>query len=373
MMHSILKIEPGSTDRKWLINHRRLLAGLTAVSFLVEILTAVFFHTAGLLSAATWEYISSYILLPSLLCAALTIAAYLASRGERADTRFARFSVSLCFSALCLILYAIHGFFPSIYGLLLAAVVMTTIYGDYALTTATFFMSFAGMILARILREDETAQLLAMNASEMTIDFLFALLMLTGLYAISLVIIHFERQKRREELEKERARLALQEEVLLDAVTGLHNRKGLRKAFDSILAKNSACVFAMSDLNNFKQLNDSYGHTAGDTCLKHFSQILEEEAAPHQVFRYGGDEFCLIFTGISKEEAADICRKIVRRMSQDNPDILGISFGASFGLAEFIPGMTVTSLIQAADEALYQAKTMEGHVCLSASRKPLSE
>ncbi len=151
----------------------------------------------------------------------------------------------------------------------------------------------------------------------------------------------------------------------IDELTGLLNRrygmKRLNEEFERAKRHNSTLSVTMLDIDNFKQLNDTYGHLAGDHILKTFAELICEESRVSEfALRYGGEEFLIIFPGASVIS----CDRVVERMRRKT-EALSISFMQhnlhftfSAGIAAY-PGDQIndqTQLVNAADQALYQAK-----------------
>ncbi len=162
----------------------------------------------------------------------------------------------------------------------------------------------------------------------------------------------------------QRAHDELTEAALLDPLTGLGNRR----AFDARLVEEVARVgryggtlsLAMVDLDGFKEINDRYGHTAGDTVLVSVGELLREVMRVSDVaVRYGGDEFAIILPDTGKTEAwlaAEKLRAALRDVSIEfNGERVGVT--GSVGLASHSEvNPTAESLLEAADAALYRAK-----------------
>jgi len=158
---------------------------------------------------------------------------------------------------------------------------------------------------------------------------------------------------------------ALTELATTDALTGLPNRLYLTDTLSTALctldgqsAVSEGCLFAI-DLDKFKEVNDSFGHTAGDELLKSVAQRISAiTEAPYEVIRIGGDEFIIWAPGCSVKEGKRIAQKVVE--SCDIPILINgleINTGASVGFAHF-PTHTDNSetLISCADTAMYKAK-----------------
>ncbi len=115
-------------------------------------------------------------------------------------------------------------------------------------------------------------------------------------------------------------------------------------------------TLVLYDLDQFKALNDSHGHPAGDTALRSFTRILERNVrASDAVGRIGGDEFALILVGADAGDAAAILGRIAATL-EDDPPALG-DVRASYGTARAPEdGWTRDELFDAADRRLYEHK-----------------
>jgi diguanylate cyclase (GGDEF)-like protein len=142
-----------------------------------------------------------------------------------------------------------------------------------------------------------------------------------------------------------------------DNLTGLLNRHGLTEKIASTLnlgdAKKLAVLFA--DLDSFKQINDRFGHAAGDRVLMEFAQILKDSAETDMVGRWGGDEFVAVFPG-GEDEVQVVTDRVRRRMqlwSQANGLPVSVSLGCSLAPRD---GGDLLTLLSVADIALYRNK-----------------
>ncbi len=145
-----------------------------------------------------------------------------------------------------------------------------------------------------------------------------------------------------------------------DPLTGLANRGAFQRHFESVLSAQTDAVLFLLDLDQFKSVNDSYGHSAGDSLLMDVASRFKEEC-PDNLFlvRLGGDEFAVVATGIATESDAQTALAPLIASLLRPVDIFGrqILIGASVGVA-MIPrdGNTTADLLRRADLALYQAK-----------------
>lgn len=163
-------------------------------------------------------------------------------------------------------------------------------------------------------------------------------------------------------LSLQNARLLLQVQKLAetDALTGLANRRTFEAALTremSRAARNGEqLTLAMFDIDNFKSLNDAYGHQAGDEVLKQVAAALVEVSRDFDTpARYGGEEFAVILPSCSTRESLAVAERLRKGLSEI--DGLPVPVTASAGVATFpTHAGDIESLIKAADEALYESK-----------------
>jgi len=160
--------------------------------------------------------------------------------------------------------------------------------------------------------------------------------------------------------------------AFIDALTSLPNRRALNEALISLPKQ---CALAMLDVDHFKRINDRFGHDFGDQVLRTMSARLKRVRG-FQAFRYGGEEFCLVFKGSKTEQAEEICEQ-ARRVVSASPIVIrghdrpgrkpinkskfrnkvpSVKVTVSIGLANIGPNEKPEALIERADKALYKAK-----------------
>lgn len=170
-----------------------------------------------------------------------------------------------------------------------------------------------------------------------------------------------ERTKALQEINESLSRLSYS-----DGLTGLPNRRKFDDFYESAYKSNALkgrhMVLLMMDLDNFKSFNDTYGHLAGDDCLRLVSQTMSG-MFPHKkdlIARYGGEEFSAVLQGYSKDEALSICEALRRKISEIEVPLDGVvvKVTISIGMVYFVPTETdrMDEWVKSADYALYQAK-----------------
>jgi len=170
-------------------------------------------------------------------------------------------------------------------------------------------------------------------------------------------------------LELKKYRDILEQQSLLDGLTGIANRRHFDEIFDKewrrALRGNDTLSLVFLDIDFFKKYNDYYGHLAGDDCLRQVGNALKKslQRAGDLVARYGGEEFVIILPSTSQMEALKVAEKVRRHIEglkiahlrSDVSEYVTVSVG----VATINPGIHINPvlLIEQADIALYQAKT----------------
>jgi len=154
----------------------------------------------------------------------------------------------------------------------------------------------------------------------------------------------------------------LKEDAVRDPLTELHNRRHANEILPSIIEsaeQGEEVAVILIDIDNFKQVNDRFGHAVGDSVLKAFAELLKEEIRPGEhAFRYGGEEFLFVIPGANRERAKRRCALWRKRIGEERLDETGdLQLTFSAGIA-FSPqaGTTLEAVTKAADVALYRAK-----------------
>lgn len=182
--------------------------------------------------------------------------------------------------------------------------------------------------------------------------------------AIALIVGQFTRSSK---LENYTMKATLRHFAYTDQLTELSNRRQLFLDFaecENPAAENTICGLGIFDVDFFKNYNDTYGHLAGDDCLKSIAKVFSDYQSNYNVhfYRYGGEEFLIVFRGYSQAHILEITDSVRRsieglRIKHDDTDMGQIT--VSVGLAVFRENeeKRYESLLSRADKALYAAKS----------------
>jgi diguanylate cyclase len=146
-----------------------------------------------------------------------------------------------------------------------------------------------------------------------------------------------------------------------DPLTDLPNRRAFEEAFTAQMAMNVPTCIAVCDVDKFKRVNDTFGHSVGDRVLKVIAEALSTACGAHLVARYGGEEFTVLFSGVTIEQAVATLEQAREAVSlkryklRESDEPLGaVTFSGGVSMAE--PGEIMGAVFGRADKLLYAAK-----------------
>ncbi len=144
-----------------------------------------------------------------------------------------------------------------------------------------------------------------------------------------------------------------------DGLTGLPNRRAMQFLLEQAVYRarreGRPLSIILFDLDDFKQINDRWGHWSGDRVLKELAEALQRHFRKGDPLgRWGGEEFLVVLEGKDEQDALALADRLCQQIKTLSPE--GISLSASFGVATLRPGEDAESLVARADRAMYRAK-----------------
>ena len=165
----------------------------------------------------------------------------------------------------------------------------------------------------------------------------------------------------------------LLEDVLKDQMTGLYNHNAFINQLDKIISAynpNEPICLVMVDVDDFKKINDTFGHDCGDTVLIHLAKILQKYSENGEyAYRYGGEEFAVIFKGKDENAVCNIVKNMLSEFRESTFPFTSKQITFSAGIASFRDNLTADDFFESADKMLYLAKR-QGKNRVSSSIKP---
>lgn len=270
--------------------------------------------------------------------------------------------VSILLTGMVFDIYTVHAVFDALFLVFAIPVVMTIVYGNHALTAVISVICVAAKAAADLFIRRSANGYNVFSTRERAANFVISLGLLCVFYGVCAFLIMVEREKNNVGILLERERQRFLEEAMTDGLTRVGNRQALRVAFQTMEDSSGGDqrhFLAMLDLDDFKKLNDTCGHNQGDRYLRMLGQTLQSISGEQvAAFRFGGDEFCVLFSGCFPEDVLRTSR-LLQQQGQENLAPVTISIG----IAEYRAGERPAHLLDRADVALYRAKQNKGSVC----------
>lgn len=148
--------------------------------------------------------------------------------------------------------------------------------------------------------------------------------------------------------------------VNVDDLTNTYNRKHffdtLKKEIEKTKRQSNHLSFCMIDIDDFKTINDKFGHFVGDNILEEFANIVLDDIREYDTFaRLGGEEFALLIIDNNKDYALEVCERI-RKKIESNTFSTGVKLTISIGIANWEENDNIDTLYEKADKAMYESK-----------------
>lgn len=162
------------------------------------------------------------------------------------------------------------------------------------------------------------------------------------------------------QIDLENKNILLKDIANIDPLTKLNNRRYMNEILQIEIEKETIFCLAIGDIDDFKRINDTYGHDAGDIVLIEIANTLIENTKIYNISicRWGGEEFFILLKGIYKKEAKEICEKLLKDIKDINVYYMDsiINITITFGCAEFTLKEDIEVTIKKADLNLYKGK-----------------
>lgn len=354
-------------DDRWLSMQYHLMLAMVVVSTVLEAAMFLVLKTLDVVEISQGGYLFKYLAVPAAINLVLSILAAVLMRGRFSAIKKI-YGLSLLMTVMAFSMYTIHAAWVSLMLAFAIPMLVTVVYADQRLTGVVSGLCIVEKAVSDLLIFWDPKRRSVLENENAFLDFILSLLLLGLFYGICACLIRMEQEKNNVSINLERQRQQYHMESLTDALTGVWNRQALREAFRRLESRTaeSQVFLAMMDLDDFKRLNDTYGHYQGDRYLKALGQVLREIRSEQiNAFRFGGDEFCVLFYNCSQEKSEQICRQIQEQFAAAEVHASCEQVSISIGIARFMAGEQPSHLLQRADAALYQAKQQKGSIHLA--------
>lgn len=336
---------------QWRNRHFKIMFGCCIAMILCE-LASYFLFPVNKFDITNKDYFLSYCLCPGCTYIFILLLTKVLLLSQKISENAKNYIVSIGFSCAIIALCFFHDIFVSVFAASIIALVLTPIYSNKKLTYTTALFLFTGTALVGFFCKWD-----ADTVKDFTyfVSLAIILISLCGTTFISVIIIEWEEKRIQVLTEQQDEIIQLKQEVSIEPLTGLQNRRSLRQYIDS---QTKRITFVMIDIDKFKPVNDVLGHDAGDKILSQLGTIINENIISGMTaFRYGGDEFLLASVGNSLSAVESVALRIYDDFNRIlDADIKALGTMLSIGIAENQDQEPVSATIKRADKALYSVK-----------------
>lgn len=333
---------------------------------LLDIVIAVFefcgfwmFYYSGELEYPVPLYLARFFILPTCINVISTFWVSCVMRREHTSEVQKNQAVCILIFIICAVTECTHYVFPATMCLTCIAIFMTVLFRDVTCNRMFYILSLFVMSIAVASNYMEGNTNLFYSA----MNFIVATVITSLSFYESRLLTRQEQQYIENIMQSNKFQNDLLSELKIEPLTGLYNRKALMESLEAkyqqYQKRKHPLYLVMLDIDDFKLVNDTYGHTKGDEVLVSLGQILKEAVAGEgSAYRYGGEEFILLFEKQTLEEVCKVTENIRREIKSTRFSFMSgdKSVTLSAGIAGFQEEWEVDEWVDKADVALYRAK-----------------
>ena len=345
-------------EARWQLLVWRTVIAICGVTFVLSWILFGFHRVADDLGSGM--YMFKYIFIPMIIQIVTLVVCYFMIKADNMTNQKKDYLViGLIFVSIGVISFAYYSILPLIL-LPCITIVATALFADQALTiwssVAVVLLTVIDMIRYHILNTGKVAGLNWFGV--LSIFLLFIVLL-----CVMVVIVNKHTKALMNSITGSYNRqVTLMSELMIDPMTGLYNRRSfedsLEKEIESVEQTGAKSYVTIFDIDHFKEVNDTYGHSNGDIVIKALCKMMKEKSKDMGLaFRYGGEEFVILFHDVELSKVMNVVEDIRTEfrcyyfhfMNKD-----GIT--CSCGVAEYTKGESSKAWFNRADSALYKAK-----------------
>lgn len=342
-------------NKRWITMHFNLLFFCAVLSLVLEILMFWIISNNGILDCSVEQYWVKYIYIPFGLNAIILFAGYFILHSKKLADFTKQYGISILFVFLAFVLQLMHSGFVAVLFVAVFPILMTIMYENQKLTLSIAVLSIVTQVISAYSVFWDPRKVID---GPYTINLIILLTASFCAWLSSAYMISFMKMKRELNFNNDLERFRLKKEIDIDGLTRVGNKTALGKYYNS--AKRGfmeVSYLAMIDLDDFKNINDTYGHVFGDEVLRCLGDALLSMRAGTKSFRYGGDEFCSFFEKESLEEVIQELKGVQKYL--DNHAVFtdkSKKAQISIGVVAFNSSSSISDLLKLADKALYESK-----------------
>jgi len=341
--------------RKLLLNRFYMIAW---VVFLTEAIIFFFDEWAGLLFLPIPIYLLRFLVFPSMVNFLAVGGAYLVLNSDKYTEETKDFMVSLACFMVCACVELTHYVFAPVLCAPTVAIYISSIFGNHKTTKRLTAYSIVVLLLSTLLAANE----LRAGENQLYLDAAIALIITLSAYWIASIMIKRESERTHSLSASYQKQMELSEQLNRDVLTGLYNRKAMFNMLRFEIRQMNTVHLAVLDIDNFKMVNDRFGHPKGDEVLLYIAKLFNSYVGKLGFpIRFGGEEFAIIFSNTEDETVIMVLEKIRMELA-NRPFLLGDNAAKTYitlscGVVRYRDSQSIDDFFKSADHAMYMAKS----------------
>ncbi len=326
------------------------------IIFLMELIMFFVFEVQGLREQPLGEYLFIYMFIPTTLNVIILAAGYILMQVFRSRQEVLTYVPLVQMTMICFVLTTIHHLFFVTFATFCFPVFISVIFHDQKLTRRLTLISVLCLTVMIFLGP----RINDVDDRFLFSSYLIAVAIVLSANVLCDVLMQYEQQKDRKLEMLYRSRMEIMDQLKYDQKTGLHGhtsfQTGLKKLVDEAELRKRPAV-AVLDIDDFKKVNDTYGHVKGDMVILELARIMRETCGDkYTAARFGGEEFAILFQNGTMDEYIRTVELIRQEMERTTFDFREEPVTISAGIAIWKRGWGTTEFFDRADEALYISK-----------------
>lgn len=329
--------------------------------FMIEVLMFFFLRSANLIVTSIDNYLISYLFLPTAANILIILAGMFIIRKLPPESLLINYIPAVQQVLIGMVVASTHYVFSATLCVFCLPIFATIVFSDKRVTRNVGFLCFLALTFEMIVRQISPFRLY--NEGFFAAEGIVAYTILIATAMICNVLIDFQKEKSLIIQQSYLRQLEMKDQLYKDQKTGLYGHTIFMNTLDHLvkLAERTNLAFALAiiDIDDFKKINDNYGHLKGDQVIFALANLLKREFCENLfTARFGGEEFAIIFSESQVEHAEEFLEKLRAEFAGMKYSFTDEAVTISIGIATWQAGLSLENLFDHADSAMYTAKSI---------------
>jgi diguanylate cyclase (GGDEF)-like protein len=338
--------------------HTNLL--LTMLVFLVEVLMYFVLKSLDLIEQPIMTYLNCFLIMPTIINILILYIGSIIMKHMLINSKYINYIPVLQMAAICMVIASTHNIFSVTLCLFCFPLFTTIMFSDKKMTRTIGIVCFLFLIIAFLFRRFSVYR--PKNDRYFLAEVIVTMAILGGSYILCKVLIRFAEEKTDIIHQGYLQQIEMQELLNRDQKTGLYGQTIFMNTLDRMIeiANNTleTVAVAVIDIDDFKKVNDTYGHLKGDQVIIKLADMMKKNFNDSQfIARYGGEEFAIIFTEDEIKHGFNLLEDLRMEFETQKYSFMEDNITISIGIAIWRLGWTSEQLFEAADMAMYTSKS----------------